>query len=697
MAPRDPLNASAPLQLLTGQPAPLGAHAAAGGCNFALFSANATAVELCLFNADGTEELTRLTLPTCTNGVWHGWLAQAADGLVYGYRVHGPWAPAEGHRFDARKLLLDPYARALVGTFSWQPQHFSHDPGRTIGAGAGNNAPWMPKAQVVADTWDWGDDAPPAIPLSCSVLYEVHVRGFTQLHPQVPAAQRGTYAGLASAPAIAHLQSLGVTAVNLLPVHYAIDEQRLAQMGLRNYWGYNTLAYFAPDPRLAGGLPNLSARDEFRHMVRSLHAAGIEVILDVVFNHTAESDELGPTLSFRGIDNASYYRLRSDQPALYENHTGCGNTLKLAHPRVLQLVMDALRYWVTDMHVDGFRFDLAATLAREDHGFDAGSGFLDAIGQDPVLSRVKLFAEPWDIGPGGYQLGQFPPGWTEWNDRFRDSLRGFWLQRNLPRGELAHRLCASSDLFRARGRAPQASLNFITAHDGFTLRDLVSHDHKHNQANGEDNRDGHHDNRSWNCGVEGTSSDPAVLHRRARLQRALLASLLLAQGVPMLLGGDELGRTQQGNNNAYCQDNAINWFDWSNPDLALMGFVGQLIRLRQRFPALHSTRWFDGVADAAGERDLTWLEPDGQPVGGDAWWNGWRPALAFRLAGTEGGPALLVLFNAGEQAQDFTLPPGRWSVRLDTQIDAGAPLAPCGIAGIASVAPHCVLVLAAGL
>jgi glycogen operon protein len=631
--------ADACTQLEVGRPWPLGAAADSGGVNFALFSEHAERVELCLYDASGEAEIARLALPECTDQVWHGYLPQARPDQLYGYRVYGPFDPQAGHRFKPQQVLLDPYAREIVAASALL-------------------------ARVSTDAFDWGDDRPPATALEDSILYEVHVRGFTARHPELAPDLRGTYAGLGSPVAIRHLQRLGVTAVNLLPVHYAIDEARLVRSGLRNYWGYNTLGFFAANPRYHSGADGRSVSGEFRAMVRALHAAKIEVILDVVYNHSAESDVDGPTLSFRGIDNAAYYRLRPDDPADYENVTGCGNTLRLSHPRVLQMVMDSLRYWVEDMHVDGFRFDLAVTLGREWHGFDPGSGFFDALRQDPVLARVKLIAEPWDIGPGGYQLGHFPPGWSEWNSRFRDSCRAFWLHRGVSRGELARRLSASSDLFRHGGRSPQASLNFVTAHDGFTLHDLVSYQHKHNEANGEHNRDGHDDNLSSNCGVEGDSDDPAVLALRRRLKRAVLSTLLLSQGVPMLLGGDELGRSQQGNNNAYCQDNALNWFDWEQADAGLIDFVAELTALRRRFPVLRSRRWFDGEADALGIRDLAWLAPEGGELSHAQWQDDRRHCAGFLLRADAGEGGLLVLFNAEPDDVAFVLPAGRWQCLL---------------------------------
>lgn len=632
-------------QLSAGRPWPLGAQADRAGVNFALFSAHAERVELCIF--DG-ERLHTLPMPQCTDQVWHGHLSGATSGLRYAYRVYGPQEP--NHRFDPQRLLLDPYARELSGQFSYE-QH----PGTVNGL-------W---SCVNDEVYDWGDDQPPSIPLADSILYEVHVKGATRLHPDVPEALRGTYAGLASPAMLKHFRQLGITAVNLLPVHYFLDERHLVAGGRSNYWGYNTLAFFAPEPAYAARLNGQSVISEFRSMVRSLHAAGLEVILDVVFNHTAESDENGPTISFRGIDNASYYRLQADNPALYENYSGCGNTFNLAHPRVLQLVMDSLRYWVGEMHVDGFRFDLAATLTRN-------SDFLAAVRQDPLLSRVKLIAEPWDLGMDGYRLGRFPLGWSEWNDRFRDDVRAFWLTDGAGIGTLAQRLAGSSEIFQHNSRAPQAGINFVTAHDGFTLLDLVSYQDKHNELNGEENRDGHSHNLSWNCGEEGASGNPVVLRRRHLLQRALLATLFVAQGVPMLQGGDELGRTQSGNNNAYCQDNPMTWFNWANADHELCEFTAGLIALRQRFPQLKRRNWLQGKSDdAQTSPDVVWWHPDAYEITGDDW-DAQQDALGLILAPPAGmthPQTLLILINRRSQSIEFRLPSGNWQRCCDTGAD----------------------------
>ncbi len=642
------LNAGGSLK--DGRSWPLGAHWDGSGVNFALFSAHAERVELCIFEGDAVVHT--LHLPRCTDQVWHGYLPGAAPGLCYAYRVHGPNAP--GHRFDPRRLLVDPYARELAGNFSYD----AFPPPASV-----------LKARVVDEAFDWGSDKPPATPWADSVLYEIHVKGATYKHPGVPEALRGTYAGLASPAMLEHFRRLGITAVNLLPVHYFLDEERLRHAGLSNYWGYNTLAFFAPEARYAARTDGQSVISEFRSMVRTLHAAGIEVILDVVFNHTAETDENGPTVSFRGIDNSSYYRLPAGNPNIYENFSGCGNTFNLAHPRVLQLVMDALRYWVEEMHVDGFRFDLAATLTRD-------SCFLAAVRQDPLLARAKMIAEPWDLGPDGYHLGRFPPGWGEWNDRFRDVTRAFWLTGEAETAVMAQRVAGSSEIFRHNGRAPQAGVNFITAHDGFTLRDLVSYQHKHNELNGENNRDGHGHNLSWNCGEEGESSDPIVRQRRYHLERALLTSLFVAQGVPMLQGGDELGRTQSGNNNAYCQDNALTWIDWQHADTELIEFTAGLIRLRQRFSQLRSSTWLTGQINARGKRDIVWWHPGGREMSGTDWHSPPRGALAFFLApevtadAGENAQTLLVLINRDSDAQTFHLPPGSWQQVCDSSSSA---------------------------
>jgi len=646
--------------LRPGAAYPLGARWDGAGVNFALAAPHAERVVLCLFE-DG-RETAQLTLPLCSDGVWHGYLPDAGPGLVYGYRVHGPYEPQRGHRFNPAKLLLDPYAREIVGQYTGQNgfrAHLAHDPHHPDPT---DNAAVALKARIPVDGYDWEDDAPPRVPMARSVLYEVHVKGISARHPDVPEALRGSYAALGEPAILDHLGRLGVTAVSLLPVHARADEPRLLELGMSNYWGYNTVGFFAPEQRYWSGRDGTTPASELRDAVKALHRRGIEVILDVVYNHTAEGDEHGPTFSLRGIDNALYYHLKPCAPAYYENWTGCGNSLNLEQPRVLQLVLDSLRYWVEEFHVDGFRFDLAPELARTAAGFARHGAFLAALAQDPVLARIKLIAEPWDIGPGGYQLGNFLPGWSEWNDQYRDTMRSFWLGHTSTLGEFARRFSASSDLFRRDGRQPSASVNFIAAHDGFTLRDLVSYNHKHNHANGEDNRDGHNHNRSWNCGTEGPTADLDVLRLRARLQRALLATLVFSQGTPMLLGGDEIGHTQGGNNNAYCQDNGLTWFDWEQADHRLAGFVASLIALRQRYPALRHTLWFTGEQGADRDSDILWLGEHGHPLTEHEWQHG-RRRLAIRLGGAE--PCLL-LINAEAADAVFQLPEGQWTALLDT-------------------------------
>ena len=664
-----------------GLPYPLGATWDGLGVNFALFSANATKVELCLFDQDGRRELERIELPEYTDEVWHGYLPDARPGTVYGYRVHGPYEPKAGHRFNPNKLLLDPYAKHLVGPLRWSDAHFGYrvgSPRGDLSFDRRDSAPGMPKCVVIDPAFTWGHDRHPATPWERSIFYETHVRGYTMRHPAVPPQYRGTFAGLAQQDVVEYIRSLGVTAVELLPVHTFVDDRYLLQKGLRNYWGYNTISFFAPDPRyLATG-----AIHEFKEMVARLHDAGIEVILDVVYNHTAEGNEMGPTLSFKGIDNASYYRLAPD-PRYYINDTGTGNTLNLVHSRVLQMVTDSLRYWVTEMHVDGFRFDLATILARETYGFDHSGGFLDACRQDPVLSRVKLIAEPWDCGPGGYQVGGFPPGWAEWNDKFRDTVRAYWKGDEGKLPELATRMAASADVFNRRGRKPWASVNFVTAHDGFTLHDLVSYNDKHNDANGEDNRDGHSHNISWNHGAEGPTDDPEINALRFRQMRNLLATLLLSQGTPMILAGDEFARSQNGNNNAYCQDNEISWIDWENisdEGWALTDFVRHLIGLRQSHPLLRRGRFFTGAYNPDLEvKDLTWITPAGEEKTTEQWQDPMARCLGMLLDGraqatgikkVASDATLLLIVNAYHDVVPFKLPEvaggSRWLTLVDT-------------------------------
>jgi glycogen operon protein len=660
--------------MLPGLPYPLGATWDGMGTNFALFSEYATRVELCLFDSPAaTSESVRLALPEQTDMVWHGYLRGVRPGQLYGFRVYGPYEPSAGHRFNPAKLVLDPYAHAIGRSVTWADEMFGYVIGHPRGDLARDerdNAPFAPLGAVVENAFSWGDDRPLRTPWHKTVIYELHVRGFTKLHPGVPEPLRGTYAGLASEPALRHLRELGVTAVELMPVHHHSYDRHLVQKGLSNYWGYNTLSYFAPDLRYSASRTPVESVREFRMMVRALHRAGIEVILDVVYNHTAEGNHLGPTLSLRGIDNASYYRLSTEDPRYYIDFTGCGNTLSMRHPRVVQLIMDSLRYWVNEMHVDGFRFDLASTLARELWEVDQLGAFFDVVHQDPVLSQVKLIAEPWDLGPGGYQVGNFPVLWTEWNGRYRDSVRRFWRGDGRMVSELATRLSGSSDLYQHSGKSPYASINFVTAHDGFTLHDLVSYEHKRNEANGEENRDGESHNLAWNCGVEGPTGDPAVLALRERQKRNFLATLLLSQGVPMLCGGDELSRTQQGNNNAYCQDNELSWTHWEldGPQRRLLAFTRRLVALRRKHPVLTRRRFFQGRAIRGSEvKDITWFGPDGGEMDDAAWSADFVKALGVRLAGDlidevdeEGervvDDTLVILLNASEKVIPFRLP-----------------------------------------
>jgi glycogen debranching enzyme len=659
------------LTLTAGQPWPMGASATATGINFCVFSAHATLLELCVFDSTGQVQLARLPLPAQTGDVWHGHLAGAQPGLVYGFRAHGSWRPERGYRFNPHKLLLDPYARCIVhppGGFDWRGAHYGADQQHPLHMDTRDNAVQAFKAQVVHSSFDWLGDAAPRTPLAHTVIYEAHVKSLTRQLPGVPEAQRGTYAGLASPAALAHFKRLGVTAISLLPVQHILDEGPLADRGLRNHWGYNTLGFFCPDPRYAATATPL---DEFKTMVQRLHAQGLEVLLDVVYNHTPEGDERGPTLSWRGLCNSSYYRLQDGQPQRYDNFSGCGNTLDIRHPRVLQMVLDSLRYWVEEMHVDGFRFDLAPTLGRASPGFEVDGPFFKAVQQDPVLQRVKLIAEPWDIGPGGYQVGQFPRGWLEWNDRFRDTSRAFWLGGDCTRGEFALRLAGSSDLFQARRRSPLESVNYIVSHDGFTLADLVSYDLRHNHANGENNRDGHGHNLSWNCGWEGPTLDPDVLQRRARLQRALLATVLLAQGTPMLAAGDELGHSQGGNNNPYCQDNPTTWINWAGADQALIDFTAHVLALRRRLQPL-APRWYTGLPDAHGQHDLTWLRRTGQAMEPEHWQNrGSRIMGAWIGAPGAASTPVMLLINGRDMDATFVLPPGAWLAELDTTVPNG--------------------------
>ena len=677
------------MKVKPGHPNPLGSTWDGKGVNFALFAENATKVELCLFDsADATKESQRIDLPEQTDLVWHGYLSDIRPGQVYGYRVHGPYEPAKGHRFNPNKVLLDPYAKAIGRDVKWDDSVFAYKVGgeeADLAIDESDSAAFAPLARVVDSAFDWGDDRRPSIAWHQTVIYEAHVKGFTRNHPGVPEALRGTYAGLASDAAIQHMKTLGITAVELLPIHYHLDDRHLQEKGLVNYWGYNTLGYFAPDHRYGREDPVA----EFKGMVKGLHSAGIEVILDVVYNHTAEGNHMGPTLSFKGIDNVSYYMLSPEDPRFYMDFTGCGNVPNMSHPRVLQLIMDSLRYWVTEMHVDGFRFDLASTLARELHEINRLGTFFDIIHQDPVISQVKLIAEPWDVGPGGYQVGNFPVLWTEWNGKYRDCVRSFWKGEGGAINEFATRFSGSSDLYQDDGRKPYASINFITCHDGFTLRDLVSYDGKHNEANGEDNKDGADDNRSWNCGVEGPTDDPAILKLREQQRRNLIATLLLSQGVPMLCAGDELGHTQNGNNNAYCQDNELTWFNWdlADADRSFLDFVAKIIRIRHTQPVFQRRRFFKG-RPIRGVKDISWLAPSGEEMDEKAWDSGFVQCVGVRLAGDligdvddEGDPivgeTVMLLLNAYHETLPFTFPPHQPDRHWERLFDTADPCAEC--------------------
>ncbi len=673
------------MKTMPGHPHPLGAIWNGWGVNFALFSENATSVELCLFEGpDGHEETERVPLTEQTDQVWHVYLPKVRPGQRYGYRVHGPHDPANGHRFNPAKLVMDPYARAIDGTVQWSDAVFGYEvghPDADLSRDERDSARAIPKSVVVDPAFRWGRDRPLRVPWDHTVIYEAHVKGLTMRHPDVPEALRGTYAGLAHPAIIDHLLKLGVTAIELLPVHHFVADRHLVERGLTNYWGYNSLGYFAPDVRYSSSGRLGQQVAEFKTMVKALHEAEIEVILDVAYNHTAEGNHLGPTLGFRGIDNAAYYRLVPDDRRYYMDYTGCGNTLNMMHPRVLQLIMDSLRYWIEEMHVDGFRFDVAAALARELHDVDRLGAFFDIIHQDPVISRVKLIAEPWDLGHGGYQVGNFPPGWSEWNGKYRDAVRDYWRGADWTLGDLAYRLTGSSDLYEASGRRPHASVNFVTAHDGFTLRDLVSYNDKRNEANGEDNRDGESHNRSWNCGVEGPTDDPAVAALRARQTRNMLTTLLLSQGVPMLLGGDEIGRTQQGNNNGYCQDNELSWHDWAHVDGPLLEFTRRLVQFRRAHPVFRRRRWFQGRAiHGQGVSDVGWFNPDGVQMTEDHWGEGCARSLGVFLNGKAiphpdargrriTDESFYLLFNAHHEPLAFRLPRGPWGRRWVAVLD----------------------------
>jgi isoamylase len=664
-----------------GHAYPLGATYDGAGTNFALFSEVAERVDLCLFGEDGTES--RVALREVDAFVWHGYLPGIGTGQRYGYRVHGPYDPAAGHRCNPAKLLLDPYAKAIEGDIRWDQAVFSYPFGHPDERNDADSAPYVPRSVVVNPYFDWGVDRPPRTPYHQSVIYEAHVRGLTRLHPALLEEERGTFRGLAHPAVIEHLRGLGVTAVELMPVHEFVTDAVLTQRGLANYWGYNSIGFFAPHHAYSAGGQRGQQVPEFKSMVRALHEAGIEVILDVVYNHTAEGNHLGPTLCFRGVDNAAYYRLTDDDPRYYLDTTGTGNALLMRHPHVLQMIMDSLRYWVLEMHVDGFRFDLAAALARQFHEVDRLSAFFDLVQQDPVVSQVKLIAEPWDVGEGGYHVGNFPPLWSEWNGKYRDTVRDFWRGRPATLPEFASRLTGSSDLYQDDGRRPVASVNFVTCHDGFTLADLVSYEHKHNEANGEGNRDGSDDNRSWNCGTEGPAADPAIGDLRARQQRNFLATLLLSQGIPMLLAGDEFGRTQQGNNNAYCQDSEISWVNWRRAAEPLHDFVRQLIRLRAEHPVFRRRRFFRGQA-VRGLRqqpgDIAWFTPGGEEMTGGDWEAGFVKSLSVFLNGDAIGEpddrgerirddTFLLLFNASERDLEFAIPDPRYGERWAKELD----------------------------
>jgi len=688
------------MRVWPGNSYPLGATWDGKGVNFALFSEHATGIELCLFDTVDTDKETyRIPLTEHTDQVWHAYLPEVLPGQLYGYRVHGPYTPEQGHRFNPNKIVLDPYARSIGRDVRWADELFGYHVGDTeadLSCDGRDNAAYAPLAVITDTAYTWGDDRPPRTPWNKTVIYELHVKGFTRLHPDIPERLRGTYAGLASEAAIQHLVRLGVTAVELLPVHHFLKDRHLVERGLTNYWGYNTLAYFAPESGYAASHLPQDAVQQFKMMVAALHAAGIEVILDVVYNHTAEGSHLGPTLSLRGIDNAAYYKLSPEDPRYYMDYTGCGNSLNVRHPRVLQLIMDSLRYWATEMHVDGFRFDLASTLARELYEVDRLGAFFDIIHQDPILSQLKLIAEPWDLGVGGYQVGNFPVLWSEWNGKYRDVIRRFWKGDGGLLSEFATRLSGSSDLYQGDGRKPYASINFVTCHDGFTLNDLVSYNEKHNEANGENNQDGADDNNSWNCGAEGPTDEPAIQALRWQQMRNFMTTLLLSEGVPMLLAGDELCHSQQGNNNAYCQDNELTWVNWelTEEQQAWHEFVRSLAQLRRTQPVFQRRKFFQGRAiHGEGIQDISWFEPSGQEMTEEAWNTEYTRCLGVRLAGDligevdeRGenivGDTILLLLNAHHEAIPFTLPATRegelWERLLDTAEPQGTPLTCAG-------------------
>jgi glycogen operon protein len=675
--------------LWPGNPSPLGATWDGEGTNFALYCENGTGVDLCLFDGDGNE--TTLALTQVTNLVWHGYVHGIGPGQRYGFRVHGPYEPSHGHRFNRSKLLLDPYAKAIEGKVEWGPDTFGYEWGEENADLTYNDvddAASIPKCIVADTSFDWGDDRPPRTKWHDTVIYETHTKGFTKTHPAIPEEIRGTYAGLAHPSAIEHLQLLGVTAVELMPVHHFLTQKFLLDKGLKNYWGYDSIGYFAPHCSYSSSGERGQQVTEFKEMVKALHAAGIEVILDVVYNHTGEGNELGPTLSFRGIDNVSYYRLVPGDPRFYFDVTGTGNSLNVGNPQVMKLIMDSLRYWVTEMHVDGFRFDLASALARQLYEVDRLSTFFQIIHQDPVLEHVKLIAEPWDVGEGGYQVGNFPPGWSEWNGKYRDTVRDLWRGEPATLAEFAFRLTGSSDLYEDDGRSPFASINFVTAHDGFTLNDLVSYNEKHNEANGEDNMDGESHNRSWNCGEEGDTDDPEIIRLRERQKRNFITTLALSQGVPMILGGDEMGRTQFGNNNAYCQDNEISWYDWTQADenLLLLGFTRRVMQFRRRHRVFRRHHFFQGrELHGSGVSDIGWFDLSGDEMTEEQWSEGFAKSIGVFLNGDElpdPGPhgekltdeSFLVLFNGAEDPMPFVLPSDRWGETWATVIDTNDPM-----------------------
>lgn len=692
-----------------GKHAPLGATWDGQGVNFAIFSEHAERVELCLFDATTNSQTESINLTENTDWVWHCYLPGAGPDLLYGYRVYGPYAPEQGHRFNGNKLLLDPYAKSIVGDLHWSDKHFGYrigDEQEDLSFDERDNADQMPKSRVIDSIFDWGDDTPPNTPWHDTVIYELHVKGFTQLHPYLPQHLRGTYLALAEPQVIDYLKDLGVTAVELMPIHTFIDDRTLVDQGLRNYWGYNSINYFAPDSRYAANRPVT----DLKVAIKTLHEAGIEVIIDVVYNHTAEGNHMGPTLSYRGIDNSAYYRLVPGDERYCMDYTGTGNTLNMMHPRVLQMIMDSLRYWVNEMHVDGFRFDLCSALARELHEVDRLGAFFDIIHQDPVLSGVKLIAEPWDLGEGGYQVGNFPPGWTEWNGKYRDAIRDYWSGKGGSIAELATRLTGSSDLYFSDGRRPYASINLITAHDGFTLHDLVSYNEKKNEANKEDNQDGEDHNRSWNCGVEGPTDDPKILALRERQKRNLLTTLFLSQGVPMLVAGDERGRSQGGNNNAYCQDNEISWLKWdlSGADQELFEFCKRLIAFRKRHPSFRRRHFFEGDAvNNNGVKDIFWLNPNGVEMTQDEWQHTHARSLGIGLPGqgirdvdNRGEPVIdddfLMLLNADREEVTFTLPQildiKTWTLALSTY-DPHSPAEPFSATDEYTVPEHSLILL----